>query len=167
MSAHILRGNFKHSAMMWFSRLYLYLYFEPTHLLWLNILLIHICHLCPRKIDRCPLFSEHMHLKFQLLLTYHKKSSSSMYIWFQYWNPLPLDFWCIYIFLIFFLQKVLIVAESLQEVWLTRSTGSLSTIYSFLSTCFLQSRGLITVIPIWLIGLIIIIIITFNTKFSL
>ena len=52
MSAHILRGNFKHSFMMWFSRLYLYLYFEPTHLLWLNILLIHICQISAHvKLD--------------------------------------------------------------------------------------------------------------------
>ena len=41
----------------------------------------YLSNLCPCKVDdRYPLFSDHMHLKFQLLLTYHKKSSSSMYL---------------------------------------------------------------------------------------
>ena len=53
----------------------------PTHLLWLNIFIgSYLSNLYPCKIDRYPLFSDHMHLKFQLLLTYHKESSSSMYL---------------------------------------------------------------------------------------
>ena len=40
----------------------------------------YLSNLCPCKIDRYPLFSDHMHLKFQLLLTYHKKFSSAKYL---------------------------------------------------------------------------------------
>ena len=76
MSAHILRGNFKHSFMMWFSRLYLYLYFEPTHLLWLNILLIHICQICAHVVlieITCSKLIDihclgHLHRKLKVLL---------------------------------------------------------------------------------------------------
>ena len=122
----------------------------------------YLSNLCPCKIDRYPLFSDHMHLKFQLLLTYHKKFSSAKYL-ISILEPFAS--W----FLVYLYSSHLFPSKSFncgqEKFWLTRSTGSLSTIYSFLSTCFLQSRGLITVIPIWLIGLTIIII-TFNTKSS-
>ena len=65
---------------MVFTPLFLPIFWTNSFALAQHLIGSYLPNLCPCKIDRYPLFSEHMHLKFQLLLTYHKESSSSMYL---------------------------------------------------------------------------------------